>query len=101
MKNNYSVPIFVAIVILLSLFCKWAAASESPYDVCERVASNWDYRSAIYSVDAIESATEHNGIYTCISLAVRHSAEIDIPMYVKITYNLEADAYSVKRWGSF
>lgn len=73
----------------------------NPYTICEKTADNWESKTNVYSVIAIHSAREVNGIYYCIVGAIEHRPEYDIPVTLKMTYNLEYDGLSVKRWGIF
>ncbi len=103
-KNNRLYELAVAFLLLLLIGAADTAIAqdmegENPFKVCEEAASSWDKRSRTYSIDVIESATTHNGIYFCIVRGMKHMPEYSVPVHLKITYNLEAGAMTVKKWG--
>lgn len=71
----------------------------NPYHECERVADVWDDRSSTYSVVAIDSATEHNGVWYCIVLGEKHMPEYNMPVHLKMVYVKKTGRLIVKKWG--
>ena len=91
-----------ALVFLLGICsCSptYAKPAPSPYEVCERVTDNWDYRTDSYTAETIESATQHNTEYTCIVRVIRHKVEASYPTHVIIKFDAIGKGYSVHRWG--